>query len=101
MVPGRYGGSGDAAATERRGHHVAFGFFTGRIPLEIEDSPDADGRTYHEYVNVPRAIGAVISAGRASLRELDTVYGVADLYLLLEIVMIDAANQRIANAPST
>jgi hypothetical protein len=42
----------------------------------------------------------VISAGRATLHELDTVYGIADLYSLLEIVVIDVANQRIANEPA-
>lgn len=39
-------------------------------------------------------IGTVISAGRATLHELDTVYGVEDLYDLLEIAVIDAHNQR-------
>lgn len=42
----------------------------------------------------------MISAGRATLRELDEYYGVADLYLMLEIIMIDAENQRIANEKS-
>lgn len=41
----------------------------------------------------------MISAGRATLRELDTFYGLADLYDLLEIVMIDNENQRIATEP--
>jgi hypothetical protein len=41
----------------------------------------------------------VISAGRATLHELDTVYGIEDLYTLLEIVMIDNENQRIATEP--
>lgn len=41
----------------------------------------------------------MISANRATLNELDTVYGVADLYQMLEIVMIDAENKRIANEP--
>jgi hypothetical protein len=42
---------------------------------------------------VPATIGAVISAGRATLHELDTVYGVEDLYDLLELAAIDAHNR--------
>jgi len=49
-----------------------------------------------EYVNVPRALGAVISSRLATLHELDTVYGTEDLYALLEIVSVDSHNQRIA-----
>jgi hypothetical protein len=45
-------------------------------------------------VNVPQTIGAAISWRIATLHELDTVYGVADLYDLLEIGMIDAYNRR-------
>jgi len=61
------------------------------------------GRSNHrlaEYVNVPRTLGAVISAGRATLHELDTVYGCADLWDLLEIVSIDNHNQAILNEQS-
>ena len=39
----------------------------------------------------------MISSKLATLHELDTVYGVEDCYLLLEISAIDAANERIAN----
>lgn len=38
-------------------------------------------------------IGAVISAGKATLHELDTVYGVEDLYDMLEVIAIDAHNR--------
>lgn len=39
----------------------------------------------------------MISAERATLHELQTVYGVRDLYNLLEIVMVDFYNkQRLA-----
>jgi len=48
-----------------------------------------------EVVNVPRTIATVISAGRATLHELDTVYGCADLWDLLEIIMVDSHNQTI------
>lgn len=54
------------------------------------------------YPNVPQAIGAVVSSGKATLHELETVYSEADLYDLLEVIMIDAHNQRIMRKlPST
>jgi hypothetical protein len=39
----------------------------------------------------------VISAQHATLHELDTVYGVADLYRLAEVIRVDNFNQRLAN----
>lgn len=33
----------------------------------------------------------------ATLHELDTVYGTQDLYDMLEIIAVDAFNQRIIN----
>jgi hypothetical protein len=48
---------------------------------------------------VPRPIGAVVSRGLASLHELDTVYGTPDLYDMLEIITVDAHNQRVMNKP--
>lgn len=44
-----------------------------------------------------RALGTVISADKASLAELETILGTEDLYMLLEIVVVDNANQRLAN----
>jgi len=38
----------------------------------------------------------VIGSRLATLHELDTVYGVEDLYDLIEVVMIDADNNRAA-----
>jgi hypothetical protein len=43
---------------------------------------------------VPRIIGALISTNRATLAELQTVYGIEDAYDLLEILAVDNANQR-------
>lgn len=51
-----------------------------------------------EYKNVPLSIGAIVSSGKASLVELQTVLGVRDLYNLLEIIAIDNSNARIAQA---
>lgn len=38
----------------------------------------------------------MISAGKATLHELQTVYGTKDLYDLLEIVIVDAHNEWLA-----
>lgn len=37
----------------------------------------------------------MLSAGRATLQELSTVYGLEDLHDLIEIITIDAHNQRV------
>jgi hypothetical protein len=34
-----------------------------------------------------------VSAGKATLRELDTIYGTEDLYDMLEILAVDAHNR--------
>jgi hypothetical protein len=47
---------------------------------------------------VPRVIGVVVSSRLATLAELDSALGAEDLYDLLEIMMVDAHNERIANA---
>jgi hypothetical protein len=39
----------------------------------------------------------VISSRLATLHELDTVYGGADLYKLVEVIRIDTFNQKLAN----
>lgn len=50
------------------------------------------------YANVPRVIGALVSSGKASLHELQTVYGVKDAYDLLEVITVDVHNRRTINA---
>jgi hypothetical protein len=52
--------------------------------------------TFAQYQNVPPAIGLVISARLATIVELDTVLGAEDLYMLLEIIAVDAHNERAA-----
>lgn len=53
------------------------------------------------YANVPPMIGVVISKKYATLHELETVYGLEDLYNLYEIIYINSANdqtrERLAN----
>ncbi|PAO09889.1 hypothetical protein CIW60_12825 [Enterobacter roggenkampii] len=51
-----------------------------------------------DYQNVPRILAPVISSGLAKLHELDTVYSVQDAWWLLEIVIVDNHNKRIAGA---
>ena len=45
---------------------------------------------------MPRAIGVVVSRRLATLHELQTVYGLADLHDMLEIILVDSHNERIA-----
>lgn len=42
-------------------------------------------------------LGAVISSKLATLHELDTVYGVQDMWDLLEIVTVDNHNSGVIN----
>lgn len=37
----------------------------------------------------------MVSTGKATLAELSTVYGVEDMYDLIEIITIDAHNSRV------
>jgi len=46
------------------------------------------------YVNLPPLCGMVISDGKASLAELQSVYGVRDLFDVCEVIAVDAFNRR-------
>ena len=46
------------------------------------------------YVNVPPIIGSVVNSRIATLHELESVYGLEDLYNLYEIILIKAANEQ-------
>lgn len=48
------------------------------------------------YANVPPIFGTLVSKGKATLHELDTVYGTQDAYDMLEIIAVDEHNQRMA-----
>ena len=61
------------------------------------DLSSAGGARLADYANVPRLIGAVVSTGKATLHELDTVYSIEDCFDLLEISAIDSHNRRILN----
>lgn len=71
-----------------------------RLPIE---TGSAGGRYLPgliEYVNVPRAIGMVVSKRLATLHELDTVYSVRDMWTLIEIAIVDGHNDGVANKSS-
>ena len=65
-----------------------------RRPVVLDLGAGADARL-REYANVPRTIGMVVSAGKATLHELDTVYGLEDLCDMLEIIAVDIHNRRV------
>jgi hypothetical protein len=48
---------------------------------------------------LPRSIGAIVSRRLATLHELQTVYGAEDLYDLLEVIAVDAHNERVLSKP--
>ncbi|WP_147196048.1 transglycosylase [Pantoea sp. CCBC3-3-1] len=50
-----------------------------------------------DYVNVPKTIATVISSKLATLFELDSVYGVEDMWRLLEIITVDNYNRMVVN----
>ena len=50
-----------------------------------------------QYPNMPQILGTVISHGKATLHELDTVYGLEDVYLMLDIIKVDAQNRHVVN----
>lgn len=72
------------------------GFSDSRKPIDIHDLDLATGvkvKLLH-YPNVSRMIGLIVSSGKATLHELDTVYSIEDAYDLLEISIIDSQNRR-------
>ena len=85
----------DPHPASQGGARIASGFFAGRQSVEIDAGETKRGMI--EYVNVSRAIGAVVSSGMATLRDLDEAYGLEDVYDMLEIISVDAHNSRVLN----
>lgn len=46
---------------------------------------------------MPPYIATVISAGMATLHEIDTAYGLEDVFDMLEIIAIDIHNKNLLN----
>jgi hypothetical protein len=70
------------------------GFFGSRQPLGISRLRAVGGKAQVEYANVPRIIGIIVSRRLATLYELQTIYGIEDAHDLLEVIAVDAENER-------
>ena len=66
-------------------------FFRTRRGIGVKIDTD-DSLT--SYVNVPPMIASVVNSRLATLYELQTVYGLEDLFDLLEVIIINIANQQ-------
>ena len=53
---------------------------------------------FAEYLNVAPTLGVIISRRLATLHELGTVYGVQDVYDMLEIIAVDDFNRGLVRA---
>jgi hypothetical protein len=73
-----------------------YGFFYRRRPLDLGPGGAHYDSRLAEYANVPRTLGMIISRRLATLHELDTVYGIEDLWNLIEIALVDNHNESIA-----
>ena len=50
-----------------------------------------------DYPNVPGLVGLAVSSGKVSFEALATVLDLEDLWVVVEIVLIDAHNKRRVN----
>ena len=82
---------------KERGVKATHKFLAGRRGLDL-DLGDNDEGTFSRYENVPPLIGLALSFGtpRVTLAELQTVYGLEDLYDMLEVYLVNASNARVA-----
>ena len=71
----------------------AFVFFFTRkqVDFGIKNASSSTKR-FIEYQAAPQTIATVISSKLATLHELNTVYGVEDLWIFLEIHAVDRHN---------
>ena len=77
---------------------TAHGFFEGRRPLNLRRLPGGGPQKgFAEYLNLSAVIGTLLSKRMATLHELDTVYGVRDVYDMLEVITVDDYNNALAN----
>jgi hypothetical protein len=77
--------------------YPSFGFFTGR-PVPDYGVGTAPRGGLIDYANVPPIIGMIVSAGRATLSELQNEYGLEDAYNIAEIILVDSHNHDKAKA---
>jgi hypothetical protein len=44
-----------------------------------------------------RVMATVISSDKATLHEFDTIYGIEDMWLLFDIIVVDSSNRNAIN----
>ena len=70
------------------------GFFHRRrepgLPPSLAEQPSG----LRNYANLPDVIGCLISAGKATLHELETVYSLEDAFLMMEVLVVDHHNRK-------
>lgn len=74
---------------------AAHGFFKDRRRPDLGVTVPSKQIDFAEYVNVAPVIGTVVSRKMATIHELDTVYGMEDVYNMLEIMAVDDFNQTL------
>ena len=77
---------------------LAYGFFFRRrqVDFGVRSASTSNNRLV-EYQATPQTIATVVSSRLATLHELDTVYGVEDMWILLEIHAVDRHNAYIVS----
>jgi hypothetical protein len=58
---------------------------------------DGDIPGLEEYRNIPHYVGTVLSHGKATLHEVQTVYSLEDVHTIVELILVDAYNQRVVS----
>ena len=76
---------------------IAHGFFFRRKQVDFGIRNTGATKQYIDYQATTKAIATVVSSKLATLHELDTVYGVEDLWILLEVNAVDRHNAYIAS----
>lgn len=79
--------------TSYGGIRTPHGFYFGRHQIDLGVGDLITGLI--EYRNVPPLIASVLSTGMTTLHELDTVYGVEDIFDMLEVSTVNSYNRRI------
>ena len=74
-----------------------YGFFDARRHVDFGLSGGAGSDRIIEYTNIAPIFATVISARMVTLHELDTVYGLEDVFDMLEIIAIDNHNRNVLN----
>lgn len=70
--------------------------FAGRRPLELGIGGPALSFEPVPYANIPGIIGTAVGRRLTTLHEAQTIYGLEDIYDLIEIAIVDAHNEQQA-----